>query len=39
MISNEQKLIRCIGLVSFVLGTMLSIPEINAGINFQRRIP
>jgi hypothetical protein len=36
MISNEQKLICCIGLVSFVLGTVVSLPEIYSVIEFQK---
>jgi hypothetical protein len=34
MISNEQKLVCCIGLVSLVL--VLSLPEIYTGIDFQK---
>jgi hypothetical protein len=36
MISNEQKLICCIGLVSFVLGSMVGLPAIYSGIEFQK---
>ena len=36
MISNEQKLVCCIGLVSLVLGTMVGLPAIYPGIEFQK---
>lgn len=32
----RRKLITCIGLLSFILGTMLSLPEIYAGTDFQK---
>ena len=32
----SRKLISCIGLLSFVLGTMVSLPEIYSGIEFQK---
>jgi hypothetical protein len=32
----RRKLISCIGLLSFILGTVVSLPEIYSGIEFQK---